>query len=133
MKIKFSFVTNSSTASFVVITDKKIRKKDVASKYKRHIFNVDSINLKDKEILIRYIQDGPYDFLNDVFGPREYHYLYEETYKELMTNIDKYSDHYINFISMKREYVDGNFENFINKFFRKDSDLSFTLLEGRGE
>jgi hypothetical protein len=129
MKIKLSFVTNSSSTSFVFLSQKKILKKDIEKKFRKHILCLDTFKLKDKKNLIEYIQSGEYDFLNDIMGPREYYALSRETYIQLIHYKSKES--FVNFLSVNRNSIEDTYESYIKEII-SDSDIQTIILEVSG-
>lgn len=130
MKFKLSFVTNSSTTSFVILTQRKMFKKDIKEKIKRsYLFYLESFKLKNKKELIEYIQQGDYDFINDVLGPREYITLSHETYIEIKNSNQ---ENFITFLGVNRNSIDIPYEDYIKKIIKTESDVEIKLLEMGG-
>jgi hypothetical protein len=72
MKIKASFVTNSSSTTFILTSNKKILKTKVFNYRGQRALHYIK-NIKDVESLVKEVQqDEAYDFINEMIGPREY-------------------------------------------------------------
>jgi hypothetical protein len=134
MKIKASFVTNSSSTTFILSSNKKILKTKLFNyKGRRNVLHCQ--NIRSVEELVQEVQfDFSYDFINEMIGPREYCLMPKPQYlicKKEITQKNRYisilevnhhviTDEYYRKIYKSREHTsDANWiEFFENELFK---------------
>jgi trans-2-enoyl-CoA reductase len=89
MKIKLTFITNSSSVSYLISSEKTITKRKLINEGmpSRFIERLNSITTLDD--LIEYVAQEPCDWTSRVCGPRRFWGETEEFYKSARKTIEK--------------------------------------------
>ena len=126
MKIKYDFVTNSSTTSYIfVVPFKKFDVDTIRSfDYTGNILE-DITYFEKMENIIGWVQDSPVDWVNPIMGPRQYVNLSKKAYDKVVRSwqeVEKSKDT-LTLVKVdwerSRDASDG-FRNSLEKYIEKN-------------
>ena len=124
MKIKASFVTNSSSTAFILSSNKKILKTKVFN-YRGQKFVQSIINIKSVKELVQEVQfDSSYDFINEMIGPREYVRMPKPQYLICKKEITE-KNHYVSILEVNYHAIPGEYYDKIYRSREHTSDANW--------
>jgi len=87
MKVKYDFVTNSSTTSYIFVVPFKKFDADTIRSFDYSGNVLEDITYFEKmENIIGWVQDSPVDWVNPIMGPRQYVNLSKESYDKVVSS-----------------------------------------------
>lgn len=116
MKIKFDFVTNSSTTSYMICMPQKFDEKNIENLSANVLQGIEIFN--DLDDLIVHTQDRGLDWLNEACGPNRYEMMCKEDYEKLRDCFVEHGD--------KVKILQVNFE----RSWGQESDSFEARLQG---